>query len=117
MRRFATATFSLFLVLVATAYFHQPVSAWATATQDSGVTPPVVIKEVHPKGDKRASVDFDCVVREDGIVSIIKINKSSDAKLNEAATEAMRQWQFKPCDPQIFLPTQIWRDSGCGGGS
>ena len=64
--------------------------------QNSGVTPPVIIKEVHPKGDKTAHVTFDCVVQQDGTVTIVKILSSSDAKLNDDATAAMKQWQFKP---------------------
>jgi len=64
--------------------------------QSGSVTPPVIIKEVHPKGDKTAHVTFDCVVQQDGTVTIVKILSSSDAKLNDDATAAMKQWQFKP---------------------
>jgi len=47
-------------------------------------------------GKKTDRVSFDCTVLEDGTVSIIGILKSSDARLNDAATEAMKQWLFKP---------------------
>ncbi len=88
--------FSLFIVLAANMSVPQPLSARTPAMQNSGVTMPVIVKQVHPKGDKNAKVEFECVVNEDGTVSIVKITKSTDAKLNDAATEAMKQWLFKP---------------------
>ena len=96
MTRFGAAIVGLFAMLAASVYFSPSLSARAVATQDGGVTLPVIIKEVHPKGDKHAKVDFECVVEEDGSVSTVKITKSSDEKLNEAATDAMKQWLFKP---------------------
>ena len=64
MTRFGAAIAGLFAMLAASVYFSPPLSARAVATQDGGVTLPVIIKEVHPKGDKHAKVDFECVVEE-----------------------------------------------------
>lgn len=97
MTPFVVSMFVVWALLTPKDAFHQPLSAPDGATQERGaVTPPVVVKEVHPKGDKTARVEFDCVVLEDGTVSIVKILKSSDSRLDDAATAAMKQWLFKP---------------------
>jgi periplasmic protein TonB len=63
----------------------------------NGVTLPVVVKEVRPAlGDTAANVMLDCVVREDGTVSDIKVQVSPDPKLNQAAIDTLSQWRFKP---------------------
>ena len=62
----------------------------------NGVSLPVVVKEVHPDAQTAADVLLDCVVREDGAVSDVEVKSSPDAKLNQAAIQALRQWTFKP---------------------
>jgi periplasmic protein TonB len=71
--------------------------ARTSAAQNSSVHPPVVVKSVSPKGGTKADrVTFDCTILDDGTVSIVGILKSTDAKLNDIATDAMKQWLFKP---------------------
>ena len=59
-------------------------------------TPPEVVTKVIPRGRRGATVEFECVVLEDGTVHIVRITKTSDPKLNDAATAAMKQWTFRP---------------------
>jgi len=86
---------SLCLTFAAVAF--QPTLSARTSAQESHVTPPIVVKAVSATGGKKTDrVTFDCTILDDGTVSIIGILKSSDARLNDAATEAMKQWLFKP---------------------
>jgi periplasmic protein TonB len=85
------------VMLSATIHLEAARSASTAADQESPVHPPVVIKSVSPRGGTKTDrVTFDCTVRDDGTVSIIGILKSTGAKLNDIATEAMKQWLFKP---------------------
>ncbi len=68
-----------------------------------GITVPVLIKEVKPvytKEAKRAGVQgkvpLECVVMPDGTVADVKVVKSLDPDLDEAAVKAMKKWTFKP---------------------
>jgi periplasmic protein TonB len=63
----------------------------------NGVSLPVLVKEVHPPvGDTAGTVMLDCVVRDDGAVSDVKVVTSPDTKLNMTAVETLTQWRFKP---------------------
>jgi TonB family protein len=82
-----------------------------SAQNDSGqperpgpnVTMPRLTKEVRPQYSSRAiaekiegEVVMDCVVKADGTVGDIKIVKSLDPDLDQAAIDAAQQWEFEP---------------------
>ena len=62
----------------------------------NGVSPPVVVTEVHPSAEAAATVGLRCIVGPNGAASEIEVAFSPDARLNQAATNALSQWQFKP---------------------
>lgn len=78
------------------AIFVVAAGAAAQQNENSRVTLPQIVKMVRPKGPRNAKVEFECVVLADGTVQIVKILKTSDPKLNDTATDAMKQWLFKP---------------------
>jgi TonB family protein len=70
-----------------------------------GSTAPTVVKQVQPDYTAEAkaamiqgTVLLDCVVRADGRVGDVKIERSLDADLglDREAVNAMKQWEFKP---------------------
>ena len=61
-----------------------------------GVTLPTVVKEIHLIGTTDATVGIECVVSPDGRVGTATVVVSPDAKLNNAAIRALKQWRFKP---------------------
>lgn len=63
----------------------------------NGVSLPVVVKEVHPKAAKPATIALNCVVRPNGTVGSVNIASSPlHPTLNRAAVRALREWRFKP---------------------
>jgi protein TonB len=69
----------------------------------NGVTLPVVVKEVRPAHTPRAiaaqiqgSVLLRAVVLADGSVGDVEVVKSLDPELDEQASTALKQWEFKP---------------------
>ncbi len=71
----------------------------------NGVSLPQVVREVKPDYTQAAmqaqiqgSVWLECVVNEDGDVSDIQVTRSLDKEygLDQAATDAARQWKFRP---------------------
>jgi protein TonB len=71
----------------------------------SGVTLPVVVKEVRPTYPPAAqnarlggSVLLESVVLPDGSVGSVKVLRSLNAKqgFDRAAVDAMKRWQFRP---------------------
>jgi periplasmic protein TonB len=69
------------------------------------VTSPVLLKKVQPRYTSAAmvaklqgAVVLEAVVKADGSVGALRVQKSLDAKLglDEAAIEAAKQWAFKP---------------------
>lgn len=79
----------------------------AQEAQESGkgATAPTVVKQVKPDYTEEAkaamiqgSVLLDCVVRADGHVGEVKVERSLDADLglDRQAVNAMHQWEFKP---------------------
>lgn len=72
-------------------------SAQGVYRPGSGVTLPRVVKEVQPTAAEIAgTVMLDCVVREDGNLSDIKVQKSPDPKLDQPAIDTLNQWKFEP---------------------
>jgi protein TonB len=68
-----------------------------------GITLPTVLREVKPEYTQKAmqervagEVHLTVVVRADGKPSDIKVVKPLHPDLDEAATEALAQWEFKP---------------------
>ncbi len=68
-----------------------------------GVTPPKVVKRVEPRYTDEAraqhlvgTVVLQGVIRPDGTVHILKVEKPLPAGLTESATEAIQQWKFEP---------------------
>lgn len=67
-----------------------------------GITVPLLVKEAKPVYTKAAKdagiqgkVPLECVVLPDGTVADIKVVKSLDPGLDEAAVKAMKKWTFK----------------------
>lgn len=67
------------------------------------VKPPRLRKEVKPQYSERAKAEkiegevlMECVVKADGTVGDIKIVRSLDAELDQAAVDAARHWEFDP---------------------
>ncbi len=60
------------------------------------MTLPTVVKEVHLIGSTAAVIGIECVVNEEGRIESAIIASSPDARLNDVALRALRQWQFKP---------------------
>ncbi len=80
----------------------------AQATQvyhpGTGITNPVVVKEVHPtytggamRRKVQGMVELQVVVLRDGTVrDDVKVAKSLDEELDQQAVAAIKQWQFRP---------------------
>jgi TonB family protein len=62
----------------------------------NGVTLPTVVKEVHATELGGGTVVMDCVVRSDGSVGDVTVTQSAEKRLDDAAVQALKQWQFKP---------------------
>ncbi len=62
----------------------------------NGVTLPTVVKEVHATELGDGTVLVDCVVRSDGSVGNVTVTQSAEKRLDDAAVQAMKQWEFKP---------------------
>jgi TonB family protein len=62
----------------------------------NGVSLPVVVTEVHPSAAAAATVALQCIVRPNGTASDIEVAFSPDARLSQAATDALSKWQFTP---------------------
>jgi periplasmic protein TonB len=74
-------------------------------TSRDGVTLPSVVRQVKPEYTKsgldqriQGSVVLSSVILADGTVSDVRIERSLDeaSGLDQAAVDAMKQWQFKP---------------------
>src|SRR5207247_5766164 len=71
----------------------------------NGVTVPVLVREVKPQYTSDAmrakiqgTVILECIVRPDGTVSDIQVQRSLDPTfgLDAEAIKAARQWRFRP---------------------
>ena len=71
----------------------------------SGVTNPVVLKEVKPaytadamRAKVQGTVWLECIVMPDGTVGDVKVTRSLDSVfgLDQEAVKAARQWRFRP---------------------
>jgi TonB family protein len=67
------------------------------------VKAPTLRKEVKPQYSERAKADkiegevhMECVVKADGTVGDIRITRSLDPDLDQAATDAAKLWEYKP---------------------
>lgn len=70
---------------------------------EPGVVAPVLVRETHARFTDQARkkrvqgvVQLEAVVLEDGTVGDVKVTKSLEESLDQAAVEAMKQWLFKP---------------------
>jgi protein TonB len=68
-----------------------------------GVTLPRVVKEVRPQYPPgtmetgiQGTVRLRCVVQRDGRPGEVTVSDSLEPRLDEAAVEAMKQWEFEP---------------------
>jgi TonB family protein len=68
-----------------------------------GIVPPKPIKQASPKYTSEAmrakiqgDVDVEIIVQKDGTVGDVRVTKSLDPDLDEAAITAARQWRFQP---------------------
>ena len=68
-----------------------------------GVTLPKVVREVRPQyppevmqSGVQGTVTLRCVVQRDGKPGDITVYESLEPRLDEAAVEAMKQWEFEP---------------------
>ena len=82
----------------------------------NGVTLPKVVKEVHTNELGDGTVLMDCVVRSDGSVGNVTVTQSAEKRLDDAAVEAMKRWEFepgtkngKPVDVQISVEMKFSR--------
>jgi len=75
------------------------------APEAGKATAPTVVKQVKPDYTAEAkaariegTVLLDCVVRADGHVGEVKVERSLDPDfgLDKQAVDAMKQWEFKP---------------------
>jgi TonB family protein len=71
-------------------------SAQSVFSPGNGVTLPTVVKEVHLIGSTAAVIGIECVVTEQGNIGTATVASSPDARFNDVALRALRQWQFKP---------------------
>jgi TonB family protein len=69
----------------------------------SGVTHPVVIKEVKPRypkalleAKKGAVVVVHCIVATDGLPTELRVKKPGDPDFDREAVKALSEWRFKP---------------------
>jgi len=72
-------------------------------TPGSGVTAPVVVREVKPaytstamRAKIQGTVPLECVVSAKGAVGKVKVLRSLDPGLDEEAVKALKQWKFTP---------------------
>jgi TonB family protein len=75
----------------------------AAAPNTQGIVPPKPIKSVSPRYTSEAmrakiegDVDVEAVVLTDGSVGDVRVTKSLDPGLDEAAVAAAQQWRFQP---------------------
>lgn len=68
-----------------------------------GVTLPKVVKEVRPQyppevmqSGVQGTVTLRCVVQRDGKPGEVTVSESLEPRLDEAAVDAMKQWEFEP---------------------
>ncbi|MEZ5316438.1 MAG: energy transducer TonB [Vicinamibacterales bacterium] len=73
----------------------------------SGVTPPVLTREVRPQYTTEArrqaiegEVDLEIVVTRSGAVGNVRVVRSLGAGLDQRAIDAVRQWRFSPAQRQ-----------------
>jgi len=111
-RALAKSAFALIVCIATTAIAVDRIPMFATVQAQSavyepgsGITLPVVIKEVKPQYTKEAmqakiqgTVWLSCVVGETGHITDVNVSKSLDSEygLDQAAIDAARQWEFKP---------------------
>jgi periplasmic protein TonB len=69
----------------------------------SGITPPSILREVHPDYTDEArrrgvqgDVELEIVVRADGSVGNVKVIRGLGSGLDQRAVDAVRQWRFAP---------------------
>lgn len=69
----------------------------------SGVTSPVLIRQVQPRYTKAAmdrkvqgTVEMEAIVLKDGTVGDVTVKRSLDEELDDQAIKALKQWTFKP---------------------
>jgi protein TonB len=72
-------------------------------TKTPGITPPRVVKRVHPAytAEARAAriqglVELECVVLSNGTIGDVRVVKTLDPGLDAEAIKAVRQWRFEP---------------------
>src|SRR5262245_48005851 len=84
-------------------------AAFTVAAQETvyepggGVTLPKVVKEVRPQyppevmqSGVQGTVGLRCIVQRDGRPGEVTVSTSLEPRLDEAAVEAMKQWEFEP---------------------
>ena len=117
-----TSAVALILVAIsaAVAAAQQPIQSGfgqGAYREDSGVTPPVVIKEVRPnytsdamRAKIQGRVELEAVVLPNGTVGDVRVVRSLDAQfgLDQEAMFAARKWLFRPgLVGGKFVPTVV----------
>jgi len=102
-RRYAAAVAFACLAVAMPLAALQPDDKVHSAKQDKSVTLPKVIHKVEPTYTEAAreakisgTVTLSVIVEKDGTASNMKIVKSLDPGLDQAAIAAVRQWKFQP---------------------
>jgi periplasmic protein TonB len=79
----------------------------------SGITPPSLLKEVKPDYTEDArrrgisgDVELEIVVRSDGTVGDVRLQRGLGAGLDQRAIDAVRQWRFAPAR-RLGVPVDV----------
>jgi TonB family protein len=114
------------LVLAAVFLLAGSVTAWACQENSGGaekgkavnvekdVTKPVLAEKIDPKSPEEAkkeklqgAVKLDAIIGTDGRVVELKSVESPDVRLTKAATDAVRNWKFKPAVNSKGKPVKV----------
>jgi protein TonB len=96
-------------ILLASFLAAGPVPATTQASEDrvykkgDDVRLPVLVKEIKPEYTADAirerlqgTILLECVVRKDGTVGTVRVKQGVAQSLDQAAVDAVKQWEFKP---------------------
>jgi periplasmic protein TonB len=79
----------------------------------SGITPPSLLREVKPDYTEEArrrgingDVELEIVVRSDGTVGDVRLQRGLGAGLDQRAIDAVRQWRFSPAR-RLGVPVDV----------
>lgn len=80
-----------------------PPTAAGVARPGAGVSPPTILSKVEPQYSDEAraaryqgTVVLEVIVRADGTADVTRVVRALGLGLDEAATQAVKQWRFRP---------------------